>query len=107
MSFDYDRLAGQIDFASDSEAIRNYKAGAAVFVCTLKRGGWTDVQVKNSMRTLFESVSAVLAEHVLEHFAEDPLDVRGVVREAVSEIHIDPLPCSHKGCAPGRPGGRP
>jgi hypothetical protein len=71
MPFDYGTLTGLIDMEKDSEAVRDYKAGAGAFIYALRNAGWSPEQITNSLRTHFDAAASVLAEHLHGWAAEN------------------------------------
>jgi hypothetical protein len=68
--FQYDMVTGAIELGRDSQAVQNYKAGTGALIYALKAGGWSDEQIENGLRTHFESVAAVLVEHLRSHASQ-------------------------------------
>lgn len=91
MSFDYDRVTGPIDLENDSEAVQMYKASAGAFAYALSSSGRSEEQLLNGLRTHFDAVSAVLAEHLLIQGADD-LAETGHPMWAYCAAEIAPLP---------------
>jgi hypothetical protein len=99
LPFDYTRVLGPIDPTADSGAVTNYKAGAGAFVYALAYGGWTEEQITNGMRTLFESTAAVLSEHIIDRTSEEPDHMRASgIHDASLSINPMNNPCDRSYC---------
>lgn len=91
MPYDYDRVTGPIDPETDSKAVQMHKAGVGAFVSALAHGGWSEEQIVNGLRTLFDSTSAVLAEYVGDLMRGEPNSGYAAGLYA-AEVALTPLP---------------
>lgn len=87
--FDYARVAGQFDLENDSQAIRDYKAAWGWERYVGRQYGSTELQLDNGQETVFQSVAAVLAEHIrtLADSEPDPATA-AVLRRAAAAIDL-------------------
>ncbi|MFE0472696.1 hypothetical protein ACFW2V_13875 [Streptomyces sp. NPDC058947] len=94
MPFDPADVSGPVDLQADSQAVRDYKAGRGALAYALRQTGWSEEQIHNSLRTHFESVSAVLADHILSRYIGDrrgrgTVSAWQVAQEIASDLNPD------------------
>lgn len=99
-NFDYRDVKGLIDLQGDSPAVQGYKAGAGAFQDALKHAGWSEEQIENGLRTHFESIAAVLVEHLhAEVDRTQYTDVFKVIaRSLIDKIDPRANPCGRSYC---------
>lgn len=99
-SFDYRTVLGPISFEADSRTVQDYKAVAGSVADSLRRSGQSGEQVENGLRTYFESVAAVLVEHLHAHVDRQQYSDAFVcvARALIDKVDPRENPCGRSYC---------